>query len=116
MSRRYRLHRKSDFDRLRRNGRRFVHPLVVLIACPQDTVDRLSPNSRFAFSASKRVGNAVWRNRAKRLMREAVRPHLAQIQPHWDCLFVARPNTPQAHLTDIEAAVLQLLKRAQLLH
>lgn len=116
MPRRYRLYRKSDFARLRQHGRRFAHPLVVLIACPQDTTDRLlHANSRFAFSASKRIGNAVHRNRAKRLMREALRPYLAQIKPQWDCMFVARHETGQAHLKEIEAAVLQLLKRAQLL-
>ena len=86
---------------------------------PDDTrvgdLDGVAPCSRFAFSASRRVGNAVKRNRAKRVLREAVRWHLGEIEPGWDCLFIARAQTPDAAFADVEAAVSQLLTRAQLL-
>ena len=71
--------------------------------------------SRFGFSASRRVGNAVERNRAKRLIRESVRLNIGAIQPGWDCLFVARSATVSATYDDVESAVLQLLRRANVL-
>jgi ribonuclease P protein component len=110
MQRRFRLQRPADFEQLRKNGRRWNHPLALLIVNQTNL-----PASRFAFSASKRVGNAVARNRAKRLLREAVRHHLTAISSGWDCLFVARSTTAQATLAEVEEAVVQLLSRADVL-
>lgn len=110
MQRRFRLQRPADFAILRKYGRRWNHPLALLIAYQTDL-----PVSRFAFSASKRVGNAVVRNRAKRLLREAVRHHLTTISSGWDCLFVARSLTAQAEFSEVEEAVIQLLSRANVL-
>lgn len=110
MQQRYRLRRSADFDRLRKNGRRWNHPLALLVVHQTEL-----PTSRFAFSASRRVGNAVARNRAKRLLREAVRLNLSSVSAGWDLLFVARSSTAQATFAEVEAAVLQLLKRANVL-
>jgi len=105
-----RLRRAADLERVRRQGRSWRHPLAVLLVLPNaETV------SRFGFIASRHVGNAVVRNRAKRLLREVIRLHLAEIKPGWDCLFIVRPHLPQSSLAEVETAVLQLLRRAQLL-
>lgn len=71
--------------------------------------------SRFAFVCSRRVGNAVTRNRIKRLMREVVHLHLSIIEPGWDCVFLARPAIAAASYSEVETAVLELLGRAGLL-
>jgi ribonuclease P protein component len=110
MQRRFRLQRPADFEQLWQNGRRWNHPLVLLVAYQTEL-----PASRFAFSASKRAGNAVARNRAKRLLREAVRHHLKQISSGWDFLFVARSATAQATFAEVEEAVIQLLNRANVM-
>lgn len=120
LPRQYRLRRRSAVARIRSEGRRWRHPLAILLACPapepmNQTAGSSLPPSRFAFSASRRVGNAVHRNRAKRLLREAVRPQLLAIQPGWDCLLIAREETPAARFDDVEAAVRHLFSRAGLL-
>jgi len=71
--------------------------------------------SRFAFSASRRVGHAVSRNRAKRLLRAAVHSNLTEIESGWDCLLIAREKTAKASYVEVETAVTQLLNRARLL-
>ena len=73
------------------------------------------PVSRFAISASRRVGHAVSRNRAKRLLRAAVHSNLTEIEPGWDCLLIARQGTPYASYGEVETAVKQLLSRARIL-
>jgi ribonuclease P protein component len=47
-------------------------------------------------------------------MRESVRRQLAHIPPGWDCVFVARAPVVDATFAQVEAAVTQLLQRAQL--
>ena len=71
--------------------------------------------SRFGFVASKRVGNAVVRNRRRRLMREVIRLHLPQIRGGSDCLFVARRGDDSVTFAEMETAVCKLLRRAHLL-
>ena len=110
MQRRHRLRLKADFEQLRQEGRRWNHPLVVLVVR-----NSRQTHSRFAFSASRRVGKAVARNRARRLMREAVRLRIDEIQCGWDCLFIARQEVTQSSFAEVASAVDQLLRRAGLL-
>jgi ribonuclease P protein component len=110
MQRRLRLRRGADFDRLRRRGKVWHHPLILLIA----GVNELE-YSRFGFSARRGFGKAIARNRVKRVLREVVRSQLSYIEKGWDCLFVAKRAANDASYEEVEAAVLQLLKRSSLL-
>src|SRR3990172_6069418 len=85
MDRRYRLSSSADFQRVRRMGKVYAHPLVILITCPNGL-----DVSRFGVTAGRRVGGAVDRNRAKRLLREAVRPYVTRTHPGWDIVLIAR--------------------------
>ena len=105
-----RLRRPADVERVRQQGESRRHPYLILLVLPNEL-----NVSRFAFIASRRVGKAVRRNRAKRLLREAVRHQLVKIAPGWDCVLIARPALLQAPFAEIETAVWQLLKRAKLL-
>ena len=66
-------------------------------------------------SASRSVGTAVERNRAKRLLREAIRPLLPQIDPGWDIILLSRKSITKVPFQSIQAAVASLLQRAHLL-
>jgi ribonuclease P protein component len=100
-----------------REGHSHAHPLAVLITCRRmaDTSDHPLP-TRCGFVAGKKVGSAVARNRAKRLLREAVRTRAEISAMGWDLIFVARPPLAVATLVQVQAAVSQLLKRANVVH
>ena len=110
MQKRFRLSRSEDFKRVRRIGKSYAHPLVVLVAQANQ-----SQNIRVGVTAGKTVGTAVSRNRAKRLLREVLRPMLPNLASGWDLILIARPPLVTATLTDTRSALLNLLQRARIL-
>ena len=110
MQRKFRLTRSTDFKRVRRFGKSYAHPLVVLIAQPSD-----QPHVRVGIAAGKTVGLAVKRNRAKRLLRAAMQRLLPDLAPGSDLLLIARAPLVVASLEETAAALTVLLRRAGLI-
>lgn len=94
---------------MRRFGKSYAHPLIVLIAAPSEL-----DQSRFGVVAGRSIGKAVQRNRAKRLLREALRPLIPFIETGWDVILIARYKINEKKLAQIEQAVIELLQRAGL--
>ncbi len=97
MERQHRLARSSDFSRVRKQGRSWAHPLLILSADRNEL-----GTSRFGFIVSRRIGRAVVRNRVKRQLREAVRRHLAEVPPGWDYVILARVPIVEAPFAEID--------------
>jgi ribonuclease P protein component len=110
VNRRFRLTRSADFQRVREQGKSYAHPLLVLIALPD-----AAPGLRFGIVAGRALGNAVRRNRAKRLVRSALQPHLPAITPGWVVVLIARRPMENAGFAQTQAALLALLRRARLI-
>jgi ribonuclease P protein component len=73
------------------------------------------PDSRCGFVTSRRLGNAVERNRARRRLKEAVRLLWDLVEPGWDLVWIARPSVNEVEFLDLQAACARLLRRARLL-
>ena len=100
---------KQDFGRVFSGGKRANHRLVRM------TVLRLNEGgpARVAFVAPKRLGNAVYRNRCKRVLREAARANGLPLDGAKVILFATR-NTRDASVEDLTNAVKQIKSRAGL--
>jgi ribonuclease P protein component len=110
VKRRFRLTRSTDFQRVRRSGKSYAHPLIVLIVLPNEL-----DSSRVAVSAGRAVGKAVDRNFAKRRLREAIRSLYPAIASGWDILVIARHPISSASFLQIQNALETLFKRARIL-
>ncbi len=111
MDRPSRLRRNEDFQRVRREGRSYSSPWLVLVVAPNG-LDR----SRFGFAVGKRIGKAVARNRVKRRLREAVRLRQSQVAEGWDVLLIVRDPMTDVTFQELDDALTRLLRRARLLH
>lgn len=111
MRKKYRLRANSDFERIRREGSTWLHPLLVMSVLPSD-----QEHSRFGFAVGRRTGKAVKRNQIKRRMREAVRLRMQrdEIAAGWDIVFIARHPMRDASYHQVDHAVGLLLGRAKL--
>ena len=103
----YRMRRRSDFKRVYSKGRSFVSELVVLYVTPNTL-----HSTRVGFAASKKIGKAVARNRAKRVMREAVRENLSRLGSGYDLVVVGRRRTVEAKTPDVRAALEKALLKS----
>lgn len=70
---------------------------------------------RVGITTSKKIGNAVKRNRSRRIIREAFREVSPLIRRGYDIIIVARGKTPYLKSTDIKAQLLKQLKKEKLL-
>ena len=87
---RYRpITRNKEFARAYARGKAFVHPKLVLYVMK----NRLG-HTRVGITATKKIGNAVHRNRARRVIRAALYQTLPYDVGGLDLVFVARARPP----------------------
>ncbi|TDB38092.1 MAG: ribonuclease P protein component [Actinobacteria bacterium] len=84
----------ADIDRLFKEGRRGTSRLVLVLGLPTPEARDL-PGGRVLFVAGKKLGNAVLRNRCKRVLRAAYR-RVGGPWPGLDVALVARPGLATA--------------------
>ncbi len=105
-----RLCRSQDFQHVWNEGQSWAHFLFILWAVPRAG----SRKTRLGLVASRKVGNAVARNRARRLLREAARQLYGHVPPGWDIILLARRPILQVKEPCVETALARMLQRAEL--
>ena len=103
------LARNGDFARAYKRGKSYVHPHIVLYVNKNRAGE-----TRVGITCSKKVGNAVVRNRAKRVIRSALAAALPESCGGVDLVFVARGRTPHLKSWQLAQTVQKLLAQAGL--
>ncbi|NMO94182.1 ribonuclease P protein component [Paenibacillus lemnae] len=111
MEKKLRLRNRADFSRVYRHGKSFANHQFVVYWFRKKEVEQF----RAGVSVSKKVGNAVVRNRMRRLVKEIVRHHQDEIIEHIDLIFIVRKGALNKTYQELEKSVLHVLRKSSLL-
>lgn len=102
-----RLKHASDFARVREKGSSYAGKYLVLGVLRDEKVAEFG----YGLITGRKLGIAVKRNRVRRLLREVIRAHRAEIAPGWQFVIIGRWRAADATLQDLERDWLKLAKR-----
>ncbi|MBG90843.1 MAG: ribonuclease P protein component [Actinobacteria bacterium] len=101
-----RIRSKETFNRLYEQAKKLITPVAVIFINP-------SPQHASGFVASKKVGGAVSRNRARRVLKEFYRHHYHQIIPS-EIIWVARRHIVKTPFHQMQQDLIKCLKKNEL--
>lgn len=104
------LKSNTDFRRAYGRGKAYTNPALVTYVNKNR-----AGICRVGITTSKKIGNAVQRNRARRVIRAAFAPLANKTSPGYDIVFVARTKTVYKKSTEITEIMRQQLSQAGLL-
>jgi ribonuclease P protein component len=110
MHKQHRLAKREDFNKVFRFGKSVANQQFVLyhLTKPEHEFFRLG------VSVSKKIGNAIVRNRLRRIMKEIVRLNKSGITLTADFILIARKPVLEMDYHQIESSMLHVLKKANL--
>lgn len=98
LTRDQRVRKRSEYLAIQEGGRRVTADCLLFVFAPR--ADAAAP-ARLGITASRRIGGAVQRNRAKRLIRESFRQLQAQVPDALDIVVVVRKPLGDKKLCDV---------------
>lgn len=104
------LRRKNDFQKIHRFGKSYANRYLVMYV-----FTAIGLEGRVGFAAGRKLGNAVTRNRVKRLMRECYRLNQQKIDKRYTILLVGRKAAAAEKYDVMEKAFLNLGRKAKVL-
>lgn len=108
LKKQYRLRKNNDFKRVYEG--KYSIPAGTLVLYVLKTQRKGPP--RIGISVSKRVGNSVVRNRARRRLREAMRPYLELLPCGMDLIIIGRVRIAEASFSQIKKDLSRVLSRS----
>jgi ribonuclease P protein component len=103
-----RLTKREYFDKVYRGGKSVANHQFVLYSYARQQ----QPGFRLGISVSKKLGNAVVRNRIRRMIKEIIRLNAHRLPGGYDLILIARKPVVGMPYADMEKSILHVLKRA----
>ncbi len=109
MKKQNRLKKRKEFNWIFKNGVTHSVSLLALV-----TTESKLKDFKIGYSVSKKIGNAVTRNKIKRQLKSILLKFENNITPKHNYIFVARIGIEKASFTEIENSIKELLKKSGL--
>lgn len=105
MEKKYRLRKNMEFKRVFSGGKNYWNRNLILYV-RKNKLDE----SRYGITITKKIGNAVVRNKIRRRIKEIYRLNLNRIKNGYDLIFVPKKNIVDLSFKELESAVIHILK------
>jgi ribonuclease P protein component len=109
LHKKWRINKGKEYGYIYKNGKRITGKYIIVFI-KENNLD----HNRFGIVTSKKIGNAVTRNRAKRQLREVIRKNIQIIRPGYNLVIIARFNMKESSFDLIEKDFLRIMKKASL--
>ncbi len=112
VEKKYRLKKRHEFNRVYNRGRSYSNRELVLYVYN----NKNTPQQRLGISVSRRVGNAVVRNRIRRLIKEVVRQLQKdfKLKDNVDLIIIARQPSAEMNYQDFQRSIIDLFKKSSI--
>jgi ribonuclease P protein component len=110
MEKKHRIRKDMEFKKVYKVGRNYWNRNLVLYVS-KNKLD----NTRIGFTLTKKIGNAVTRNRVRRKMKEICRLNLNNMKQGYDLVFIAKKNTVNLSYDELEKSMIHILGISKIL-
>ncbi len=105
MEKKYRLRKNMEFKRVYNGGKSYWNRNLILYVRKNDL-----QNSRIGITITKKIGNAVVRNRIRRRIKEIIRLKLGNIKSGYDLILIPKKNVGDISYKDLESAMIHIMR------
>lgn len=115
LRRREKIKSKKDFKVIFNSGKRYSNSLISMVFRNKIETPGKDPVRRLGIIASRKAGNAVQRNRLKRLIRETFRIGKQDLKGTVDLVVIIKPAAKEATRETLRTSFWELCKKARLI-
>lgn len=108
MEKKHRIRKNMEFKQVYKTGKSYGNRNLVLYI----SKNKLE-HTRIGFTVTKKIGNAVVRNRVRRMMKEICRLNFHKIKPGYDLIFISKKSVVGMEYDELEKSVFHILKIAK---
>lgn len=108
MEKRYRLRKNIEFKKVYSHGKNYWNRNLVLYIKRNGLKE-----TRIGYTITKKIGNAVVRNKIRRRMKEIYRLNFANIKEGYDLIFICKKNIVDLSYDELENSMIHIMKIAK---
>lgn len=110
MEKKFRIRKNVEFKKVYKHGKNYWNRNLILYVKKND-----KKVTRVGYTITKKIGNAVTRNRLRRMMKEIYRLNFHNIKEGYDLVFIAKKKLVGISYKELESSMIHIMSLAKLL-